>query len=183
MGKETIQVIIGKRIAVCRKEKGIKQAELAKKLGKSVKTVQRYESGDIDLSLSLLEKISNVLEVPINYLIDYTSNMDFESVSDVTKKEYHQKAMCFYEAIVSLYREEDDRGDIDVIPQLSLSSENLAEDLYAMFLAIMLFHQRITENDDIDVLDFISILNHLAFQYSKSENTESGAKMDGKEQE
>ena len=82
--KENIQKLVGKRIAECRKIKSIKQDELADMLGKSTKTIQRYESGDIDLSLSLLAEISDVLGVSMNYLIGYdSSHIDFESVSDV----------------------------------------------------------------------------------------------------
>lgn len=80
---ENIQELVGKRIAECRKHKGIKQNELADTLGKSVKTIQRYESGDIDLSLSLLAEISKALNVSMNYLIGYEPSAKLESLSDV----------------------------------------------------------------------------------------------------
>jgi len=66
---KNIREIVGRRIAECRKNKGIKQKELANILGKSIATIQRYESGDIDLSLSLLAYISNALDISIDYLI------------------------------------------------------------------------------------------------------------------
>ena len=80
---ENIQELVGKRIAECRKNKGIKQNELADILGKSVKTVQRYESGDIDLSLSLLTEISKALNISMHYLIGYEPSTKLESLSDV----------------------------------------------------------------------------------------------------
>lgn len=66
---KNIREIVGRRIAECRKNKGIKQKELANILDKSIATIQRYESGDINLSLSLLANISNALGISIDYLI------------------------------------------------------------------------------------------------------------------
>lgn len=83
MKKDNIQEQVGKRIADCRKKRGIKQAELAEKLGKSSRTVQAYESGETDLSISILEEISNVLGVSINYLIGYEPSIKLECFSDV----------------------------------------------------------------------------------------------------
>lgn len=66
-----VQRMVGERITECRKKKGVKQAELADILGKSLTTVQRYESGEIDLSISTLIKISKALDVSLFYLLSY----------------------------------------------------------------------------------------------------------------
>ena len=83
--KNDIQTTVGENISECRKRKGLTQDELARKLGKSVKTVQRYESGTVDLPISILAEIAEALEVSVNYLIGYTpAFIKLESFSDVT---------------------------------------------------------------------------------------------------
>ena len=75
---------IGERIAEQRKKSGISQTEFAEKLGKSLRTVQKYESGEIDMPLSMLKEISEELNVPVNYLIGYdSSHIRLETLSDV----------------------------------------------------------------------------------------------------
>ncbi|MCM1167718.1 MAG: helix-turn-helix domain-containing protein [Lachnospiraceae bacterium] len=83
--KNDIQTTVGDNITECRKRLGITQDELARRLGKSVKTVQRYESGTVDLPISILAEIAAALNVSVNYLIGYTpSFIKLESLSDVT---------------------------------------------------------------------------------------------------
>lgn len=75
---------IGVRIAEQRKKFGISQTEFAEKLGKSLRTIQKYESGEIDMPLSMLKEISKVLSVPMNYLIGYdSSHIKLETLADV----------------------------------------------------------------------------------------------------
>lgn len=49
---------IGLRIRTARKEKGINQTELANLLGKSLRTIQKYESGEIEVSIAMLNEIA-----------------------------------------------------------------------------------------------------------------------------
>lgn len=50
--------------------KGIKQKDMAVKLGVSPQYLSRLESGRIDLKLSTLKQIAKILEVSIGDLID-----------------------------------------------------------------------------------------------------------------
>lgn len=78
------QIDIGERIAKKRKEKKLSQSELAFELDKSLRTIQKYESGDIDMPISVLKSISEILEVPMNYLLGYdSSHIKIESLADV----------------------------------------------------------------------------------------------------
>lgn len=43
---------IGYRIRILRRQKGYSQQELADILGKSLRTVQKYETGEIEISIS-----------------------------------------------------------------------------------------------------------------------------------
>lgn len=54
---------IGLNIKKYRKEKGLTQTELADKLGKTLRTVQKYESGDILPSINNIYEIARALEV------------------------------------------------------------------------------------------------------------------------
>ena len=81
---DNLQTLIGERIAKQRKQFRISQTELAEQLGKSLRTVQKYESGEIDMSVSVLEQIADILKMPINYLIGYdSSHIKLETLGDV----------------------------------------------------------------------------------------------------
>lgn len=81
---DNLQTLIGERIAKQRKQLRISQTELAEQLGKSLRTVQKYESGEIDMSVSVLEQIADILKMPINYLIGYdSSHIKLETLGDV----------------------------------------------------------------------------------------------------
>lgn len=60
---------IGKFIGEIRKEKNLKQSELAEKLGVTSKTVSRWETGKYMPDLSLFTDISNILGVTLNELL------------------------------------------------------------------------------------------------------------------
>ena len=79
-----IQKIVGERIAEIRKYNRVSQTDFADKLGKSLRTVQKYESGEIDIPLSTLADISKVLNTTMNYLLGYdSSHIKTETLSDV----------------------------------------------------------------------------------------------------
>ena len=79
-----INKLVGERIATIRKYNRINQADLADKLGKSLRTVQKYESGEIDIPLSTLGEIAEILNTTLNYLLGYdTSHIKAETLSDV----------------------------------------------------------------------------------------------------
>lgn len=62
---------IGLRIRTARKEKGLNQTELANLLDKSLRTIQKYESGEIKVSIATINAIAKVLDCPSTYLIGY----------------------------------------------------------------------------------------------------------------
>ena len=61
---------IGKAIQKKRKEKKISQKVFAKMLGKSERTIQKYESGEITINVDVLKQIANELDVPWYELLD-----------------------------------------------------------------------------------------------------------------
>lgn len=53
----------GLRIKALRRERGLSQTELAEKIGKSLRCVQKYEKGETDMSLSVVNEIARALSV------------------------------------------------------------------------------------------------------------------------
>lgn len=75
---------IGLRIRTARKKKGLNQTEFANLLGKSLRTVQKYENGEIDISIAMLNEIAKVLDCEISYLIGCDSQRKpLSNLSDV----------------------------------------------------------------------------------------------------
>jgi len=68
MNKEIGKIIKGKR-----KELKISQKDFADKLGKSVRTVQKYEKGEIEAPLQVLTQIAEILDCPIEELVNSNS--------------------------------------------------------------------------------------------------------------
>lgn len=60
---------IGAKIQRCRKERGMTQDVLAKKIDRTESSVAKYERGVVEIPMSILEKISTELSVPMNYLL------------------------------------------------------------------------------------------------------------------
>lgn len=61
--------VILERLVNARKLKGYKQSDLADLMGVSSKTISRWEQGSSPLKSYQLEKIADILEVNIEYLI------------------------------------------------------------------------------------------------------------------
>ena len=75
---------IGLNIKKYRKEKGLTQEELANEIGKSLRTVQKYESGDILPSFDNVNEIAKILG--ISY-IDIIGDVDVYTASDVDRSD------------------------------------------------------------------------------------------------
>lgn len=75
--QETLKRTLGERLEKARKVNGWTQTELAERLGKSKRTVVRYESDAAVPSLPLLIKWAEVCDVPLMWLIDdvYTKDL------------------------------------------------------------------------------------------------------------
>ncbi|SHG37870.1 Helix-turn-helix [Thermosyntropha lipolytica DSM 11003] len=73
---------IGRKIQMAREEKGLTQEQLAKALGCSQSALSNYEKGKRRLYLSHMEKLSEILEKPLEYFLESSpSNKDWSSSS------------------------------------------------------------------------------------------------------
>jgi len=77
-------VEIGMRIRAARKAAHLTQTELAKQLDKTMRTIQKYESGEIQPSIAMINAIAKVLGVSPADLIGYKkADIQLDSLSDV----------------------------------------------------------------------------------------------------
>lgn len=60
---------IGQRIKTVRTEKNVTQTQLAEMLGKSLRTIQSYESGESRIFINTIDDISHALGVKPSYLL------------------------------------------------------------------------------------------------------------------
>ena len=60
---------IGSKIRAARLAAGMTQKELAEKSGYTFSSISRIEKGEIDLPISKVKTFSNVLKVPVDYII------------------------------------------------------------------------------------------------------------------
>ncbi len=69
--------LIGYKIQMVREEKGISQEQLARVLGCSQSALSNYENGKRRLYLSQLEKLSEILEKPLEFFVDIPMSANF----------------------------------------------------------------------------------------------------------
>ena len=63
---------IGERIKTLRKKRGYNQKELADLLGKSLRTIQKYESGEIEVSIAMVNELAKVLDLSLIHISEPT---------------------------------------------------------------------------------------------------------------
>ena len=81
---------LGERIKEARKRAKLSQTELAKRLNKTLRTVQKYESGEIEPSLLVIRLIAWELKTTPAYLIGFDkSSIHLDSLADVFAFFYH----------------------------------------------------------------------------------------------
>ena len=75
---------IGERIKAARKAAGLSQTELANRLNKTLRTVQKYESGEIEPSIAIINAMAKELKVSPADLIGYQRpSIELNTMSDV----------------------------------------------------------------------------------------------------
>lgn len=75
---------IGGRLREVRKKKGLNQTELANLLGKSLRTVQKYESGDIEISIAMINELARKLDTTSTFLLgNQSADARIDSLADI----------------------------------------------------------------------------------------------------
>ena len=69
-----MKILFADRLRALRMESGIKQEELAEKLGTTQRRVSYWETGKIEPDLCALWKLSDIFDVSVDYLIGKTDD-------------------------------------------------------------------------------------------------------------
>ncbi len=64
-----IDRIIGERIKIYRKNSGLTQSDLARKMDLTFQQIQKYEKGKSSITIKRLMQVSSALHVPLRHLI------------------------------------------------------------------------------------------------------------------
>lgn len=89
--------IIGRRIRRFRLLRGITQKALAECLGVSAQQLQKYENGINKISAARLQRVAQVLNIPVINFYETASNLDGLSINEETRS-----LLISFEAIPSL---------------------------------------------------------------------------------
>lgn len=73
---KVIAMNIGRAIRLCRVQQHLSQADLAKYVGLTASMISMIETGKREVSLSLLNRISRALSIPISILIYLAADED-----------------------------------------------------------------------------------------------------------
>ncbi|MBQ9268620.1 MAG: helix-turn-helix transcriptional regulator [Oscillospiraceae bacterium] len=75
---------IANNIKAARKAARLSQSELAARIGKSLRTVQGYENGETEPSITMIHEIAAALDVPSSSLLGYSrTGLQLNTVADV----------------------------------------------------------------------------------------------------
>lgn len=77
---------IGARICALRKKKHYSQSYLANLIGKSLRTVQKYESGEIKVSVDVVNQLALYLDTTPQFILGYNNlTRPFNTLADITR--------------------------------------------------------------------------------------------------
>ncbi|SCH32938.1 transcriptional repressor DicA [uncultured Clostridium sp.] len=143
--------IIGMNIKRIRKEKNLKQSDLAKALDKSTISVRKWESGDRTPKAELLEKIANVLDVSLSDLYEniesddnsvifnellreWDKKINFENISKECKNlEVIEMLLKHYDYVTRYVQVDENKYQIEIESLLSRETKILTELEYKSF--------------------------------------------------
>ena len=95
---QNINTHVGSRIRTIRKSKHMSIQQLADAISKSKACVSKYEKGEITIDIPTLFEISDVLEVPVERLIDYRKARETEPAGSLhgTSPFFKAERLYFY---------------------------------------------------------------------------------------
>ena len=81
---------IGTRIKNLRKNKGYTQQELADVIGKSLRTLQKYETGEIEVSIAVVNQLAKELDTTPTFILGYETQIEpIRTLADVMNYLFH----------------------------------------------------------------------------------------------
>ena len=117
---------IGEKIKMLRKEKKLTQKELAKKIGVTASTVTKYENGQLEPNIEVLNRISNIFRISISALVEdnysrkeFSTEPEFLSLyelvnsKEITEETIDKLTKCIIRAVINKYNLNIDINKID----------------------------------------------------------------------
>ena len=78
---------IGQRIRTLRKRKKLSQQDVAGMIGKALRTYQKYETGEIEVSIATVNQLAEILDTTSSYIMGYeaekASVMEIKTLADI----------------------------------------------------------------------------------------------------
>jgi len=105
------KIHLSKNLKILRKKKGWSQSHLADQIGSHLSHINRIETGKYNPSLDVVQKLANVFNVSIDYLISDTDE-DFQEIK-IENKELMEKVK-----LIDSLDEEDRTALIRVIDSM-----------------------------------------------------------------
>lgn len=106
-------VQIGKNIYTYRKAKRLTQKQLAELIDRAESSIQKYEKGDVEIPNTVLQKIADTLEIPLQYIIDWEQQKDLNIIIAGIDKVFQSLLLSMGYRLV--YRPENNKlGEISV---------------------------------------------------------------------
>ena len=99
---------VGARIKALRKKKHLNQIELANLIGKSLRTVQKYETGEIEVSVGVVNDLAKVLDSTPTYILGYDTEVTpITSMADVLNYCDKNFKSFYFEGRVAMHKRYD----------------------------------------------------------------------------
>lgn len=111
----------GKVIAFLRKKNGLKQSDLAEKLGVSDKTVSKWESGGAFPEVGLISYMANLFGVTIDFLVN---------CNDIDNYTYYESMLSDYN---KLQRKAVKKIEIQKLADINVNNNKIDESLYSVY--------------------------------------------------
>ena len=176
---------IGQRIKQLRKRKGLNQTELAQMLKKSLRTVQKYETGEIEVSIAVVNQIADLLDTTSTYILGYESSttqirIDFKiNVQKPPRSKQWECSVSFdgkstaeFNADMCLFLEqwEDERSELRTYNSTQAAYKRWKEQTLAYYAANAV---KCTEPEELDRDELIARRTELLEkEYGKNESNE-----------
>lgn len=117
---------IGEKIKMLRKEKKLTQKELANEIGVTASTVTKYENGQLEPNIEVLNRISNIFRISISALVEdnysrkeFSTEPEFLSLYELvnskqlTEETIDKLTKCIIRAVINKYNLNIDINKID----------------------------------------------------------------------
>jgi transcriptional regulator with XRE-family HTH domain len=117
-GPEPVDIEVGERVRLLRKQRGISQSGLGEAIGVSFQQVQKYERGSNRISISMATRIAQCLETTVADLIG-EQNDDRSAFGDLAGLMSEPGALDLLRGYAALPRGAQRRAIVDLVTALA----------------------------------------------------------------